>query len=213
MKTRIRNIAGILLVLVGLLIAIANLDFLGDQARSISAAILYSVFGGLFLYFRQQDAPLRWMTAAAIAAFGLAIIQVLGIIVLETPYVAPVSLIFLALSIILYGLMDLNRWWILIPAFLILALGAAELIELGNLDIPTSGGLYLGTGLAFLILYFAPERNYGKTNWALLPAVLLLAIGVLASYQDVTEVSGYLLPGLLLLAGVAVLVFTFRRSA
>ncbi len=212
MKARIRNIAGLMLVLVGTLIGIANMDFLGDQAQSISVAVVYGVFGLVFLYLYQQNAFRRWMLVAAISAFGLAVIQVLGMTVMERAYVGPASLSLLALSLIVIVLMDFNMWWVLIPAFLLFSIGVSEWIDLGSSGIPTGGSLFFGTGLAFLVIYFIPEK-YGSNSWSLVPAVLLLATGVLATYQDVTKAGGYLLPGLLLLAGGIALVLASRRSA
>ncbi|ADI14909.1 hypothetical protein [Truepera radiovictrix] len=67
---------------------------------------------------------------------------------------------------------DRTRWWALLPAFALFALGLATLVPGA-----ASGGLFLGLiGVGFAALYRDDRRRW----WALIPAGVLLTLGVVA---------------------------------
>ena len=212
MKISFRNMAGILLVLIGFLLAISNLEIFGEQAQNVGSVLIFGILGAIFLYYYRRHTAEKWILVASITAFGLALVRVLGLFWIEEGYLAALSLLVLALMLFGLVFVDGNNWWAIIPAFLLLALGFSDYASLAGLNYPLGGSLFLGVGLAFLVLFFLPKK-FGNASWSLVPAALLLSIGSIARYQDVHELSGYLVPGLLLLAGVAVLIYALRKPA
>lgn len=70
-----------------------------------------------------------------------------------------------------------RRFWMLPVGFALLGLGVA------SLDLPWGGGAFLGSiGLGFLAIWLTdPERDRW---WALIPAGVLLTLGVVATYDE-----------------------------
>ncbi|MEJ2488169.1 MAG: hypothetical protein P8Y68_20815 [Anaerolineales bacterium] len=123
MKIKFQHIAGIVLVLIGLQITISNLDAIGNQAQSIGSAVFYVVLGGFFLYLYLQGTAQKWMLVVTIAALGLALVQVLGLVLFDEIYVSPISVIVVGSFLLAIMLVDQNLWLVLIPGFLLIALG------------------------------------------------------------------------------------------
>ena len=205
-----RYILGIALLVMGILAIISNLQILGDRSVRIGWAVIFGVASGFALYYSVKRPAQRWLLPLGLALLGLAVSRVLAYFPATDDFANLTAVAWVGLALLLAVFYGLNNWLLVIPAGIFLSLAAVEAFRAWQLDLPTEGVLFLGTGLAFLLLFFLPAR-IGKTNWALIPAAVLLAIGALASYQDVTQATGYLLPALLLLAGGGVLVYTFRR--
>jgi hypothetical protein len=73
-----------------------------------------------------------------------------------------------------------------------------------------AGGLFfLGLALTFGLIYFLPKPS-GKSQWALYPAVFLLAAGVLVTLGE-ANVLNYVWPLALLIAGGYVLFRSLKK--
>ena len=108
-------------------------------------------------------------------------------------------------------LQDKMQWWAMFPASLLISIGASQLAENLLPDLESGGILLLGLGLAFLILYLVPTP-VGRLKFALLPALILLAVGVVIILGSPYNLTDYLLPGLILIAGVVLILFTLRKK-
>lgn len=68
-----------------------------------------------------------------------------------------------------------SRIWTLPAGFALLGLGVA------SLDLPWSGGAFLGSiGLGFLAIWLTDDERW----WALIPAGVLMTLGVVATYDE-----------------------------
>jgi purine-cytosine permease-like protein len=73
-------------------------------------------------------------------------------------------------------------------------------------DIPQTGGIFfLGLGLTFLLL-----AVLASLQWAYIPGVILLVMGVLLGYSQFTGLLNYVWPAALILVGL-LLIFQFTR--
>jgi len=205
-----RYLLGLALLVMGVLAIFSNLQILGERSVRIGWAVIWGTASAFAFYYLVKRPGQRWLLPLALALLGLAVSRVMAYFPATEDFADLTAVGWIGLSLLLAGFSGANNWLVIIPAGVFLSLAAVEALRSWQLDFPTDGVLFLGTGLSFLVLFFLPSR-IGKTNWALIPAAILLAVGALASYQDVTQATGYLLPVLLLLAGGGVLVFTFRR--
>lgn len=204
-----RYIVGIALLIMGFLAIISNLQILGERSVRIGWAVIFGVASAFAFYYSAKRPGQRWLLPAGLALLGLAVSRVLAYFPASEDFGNLTAAASVGLALLLAVFYGMKNWLLVIPAGLFLSLAAVEAFRAWQLDLPTEGALFLGTGLSFLVLFFLPSR-IGKTNWALIPAAILLAVGALASYQDVSQATGYILPVLLLLAGGGVLVYTFR---
>jgi hypothetical protein len=82
-----------------------------------------------------------------------------------------------------------KQWWALIPGGVLLTLAGVTLVS----EPDYAGGLFfLGLALTFGLIYFLPKPS-GKSQWALYPAVFLLAVGVLVNLGE-ANVLNYVWP-------------------
>lgn len=205
-----RKLLGIALLVMGLLAIIANLQILGERSVRIGWAVIWGTASVFALYYAVKRPSQNWLLPLGLALLGLAVSRVLAYFPATEDFANLTAAAWVGLSILSLVWIGAKNWLAIIPAGVLLSLAVVEAFRAWELDLPVEGVLFLGTGLSFLVLFFLPSQ-IGKTNWALIPAAILLAVGALASYQDVTQATGYILPALLLLAGGGVLVYTFRR--
>ncbi len=89
-----------------------------------------------------------------------------------------------------------ERIWTLPVGFGLLGLGVA------SLDLPWSGGAFLGAiGLGFLAIWLTDAER--ERWWALIPAGVLLTLGVVASYDEMLDGRGGVFGGTLFFLGLA----------
>lgn len=117
-----------------------------------------------------------------------------------------------AIGLTFCGVYTYNRayWWAVIPAGTMLTLAAVAGLGIVSRGAEAGGVLFVGLGLTFLALYYLPTARPGQTRWAMIPALVLLAMGVLV-YSAATNVISYLLPLVLIVAGLWVLLRGGRR--
>lgn len=93
-----------------------------------------------------------------------------------------------------------KNWWAIIPGGVMLTLaliaGLASVLE----GIETGGVFFLGLGLTFGLLSFVPTPQ-GRMKWALIPAAVLLVMGLLLG-AAASPFLNYLWPVALILLGL-----------
>lgn len=178
-RTGVGAIIGILLIVMGVLFLLDSLHVL-PMAEYIWP-VLFGVGGLVFLYIFLSSRTLNWWAIIpALALLGLAALIALSTFLPEVGGVwgAGIFLGALGLSFLVVYLVDRQNWWAIIPAGSLLSVAAlvvlSEVIEgeaLGSI-------LFLGLAVTFGALAFVRTPE-GRLKWALIPALILLALGLL----------------------------------
>jgi len=125
-------------------------------------------------------------------------------------FVATYVLTAIALPFILVFLRDREQWWALIPAYVMIAVGAmVALIEMGIFrDWIIPAYVMFTIAMPFFMAYLWNREN----RWALIPGSILMVIG--ASMLLASPLAKIVGPGLLILAGLWILLGRagFRRG-
>ena len=119
-------------------------------------------------------------------------------------FLAGISLGFLAI----YIRTAFREWWAIIPAGVMLTLAVVALSDpFVHSDI--QGGIFMmGLGLTFGLVYLIPTPR-GQMRWAIMPAGILFAIGVLGIIAS-TALIDFVWPLVLILLGGYILIKGFR---
>lgn len=203
--TQSRAIWGILLIGAGLLFLLQNFGIL----RHLSGLVWVGLFGagGLaFLYFFLTDRHNAWWAAIP----GCTLLGLAGVILFSDYAPAPLDQIggglFLAAIGAGFGLVyltDPSKWWALIPAGVMATLGVvATADEFGPRGADHGGIFFVGLGLTFALVAVAPGGQ--ERRWALIPAAVLLIMGVLIGFSAM-NLFGYLWPLALIGGGLFLL--------
>jgi len=199
------------LVLGGLLIVfgvMALLETVTDLGAWVWVAVL--TIGGLLVYgVYATDRAEKWLliiSYAMLAVAGLVTLLTLG--VLDDPYVATYVLLAIALPFLAAFLLDRTRWGLLIPFYVLLAVGAmVTLLELGVLDdLLVVSYILFAVAIPFFVVY---ARDTSKW-WALIPGGITAIVG--ASFLIAEAAAQYVGAFVLIVAGIWVLVRQLTRK-
>jgi hypothetical protein len=205
----VRAIGGILLIIVGILLLLQTIGVFEAIVALIWAAI-FAAGGLVFLYMFVTDRANWWAVIPGFALLGIA-----ALIALDEffPRVGGAlgGAIFLGgigLAFWVIYLQKREYWWAVIPGGVLftLALIAGLSSIYGG---PATGGVFfLGLGLTFGLLYFLPTPQ-ARMKWALIPAAVLVAMGVLIT-AITTRILDVLFAAALILIGLYLLFRVFR---
>jgi len=175
----------ILRILWGLLLILAGVLFLLDLTGYISIgdyqwAIILGIGGLAFFSVFIADRKQWW---ALFPSFGLLIGA--AVLFLETAFPelpgdlgGAIALGGIGLAFLIIYLINTENWWALIPAGVLisLSLGLGLSVFIDGLEV--GGVLLIGLGLTFGLIGLVPTQQ-GRMRWAFIPALILLAIGVI----------------------------------
>jgi hypothetical protein len=199
------------LVLGGLLIVfgvLALLETVTDLGAWVWVAVL--TIGGLAVYgVYATDREEKWLliiSYAMLAVAGLVTLLTLG--VLDDPYVATYVLLAIAIPFLAAFLFDRTKWGLLIPFYVLLAVGAmVTLLELGVLDdLLVVSYILFAVAIPFFVVF---ARDTSKW-WALIPGGITAIVG--ASFLIAEAAAQYVGAFVLILAGIWVLVRQLTRK-
>ena len=210
-QLRIRIVGGILLITVGILSLLSSLGiFVGGL--DLFWALLFGAGGALFLYVFLSDRENWW---AIIPGFVLISIGVL--IALERFAPRGIGdwggvLVSSGIGFAFWAIYFVKRehWWAIIPGsvMLTIAIVVGLTSPLENAGIDTGGVFLLGLGLTFGLLALLPSPQ-GRMKWALIPAAVLLVIGLLIT-TAAAELVQFIGPAALILVGLYLIFRMFR---
>ena len=187
---------GILLVLIGLLTLLSNLNVLGN-ASDIIWGVLFAAVGVVFLFLFVQNRERWWALIPGLGAIGLGLLITVGkLMPNDTEAILFVGALGLAFLVIYVLRRDF--WWALIPAgvmfsvCLVVLFSNQRAFEEGSLMM-----LGLGATFAAVALLAKPAKNF---RWAWIPAGVLGLIG-LAILSDSVGFAKYIWPLAIILVG------------
>ena len=207
---------GLFLLLAGVFLLLWNLSVL-DPWGDLAWGALYALAGLGFLIWFAFGVGHWWR---AIPAFTL--LSIGAVILLETRGIdlgewrAPIVLFGMALGFWAILVVRQENWWALLPAGVLTTVGVlfalwSRLTPVGRLAV-----LYIGIGLAFLLLY-AIRYDERDARWASIPAGALLLLGAvtLASALQPPAVLADWWPIALVVVGLVLIIagFVVRKPA
>jgi len=196
-----RVIWGILLIAGGILFLLQNFGFLGGMLAFLWV-LIFGTAGAVFLFVFLTNRAHWWAVIPGFALLSLAALIALDQLVPEIGDAWGGTLFLGGIGLSFWVIYFVNRehWWAIIPGGVMLTLaliaGLASVLE----GIETSGVFFLGLGLTFGLLSFVPTPQ-GRIKWALIPAAVLLVMGLLLG-AAAAPLLNYLWPVALILAGL-----------
>ena len=114
----------------------------------------------------------------------------------------------IGLAFLIVYLVNRANWWALIPGGVMFTLVVVTLLEETMTGFETGGVFFLGLGLTFLLVAAVPTPE-GQMRWALIPAVILLVMGLLLT-AALTQLVNFIWPLALILVGLFLVLRAFR---
>jgi len=204
---------GALLVIAGVLLLLQNfsvLTFGWDLIWSLLFALGGAAFVAVFLKDREQ----WWAIIPGFTLLGIGGLIGLAAILPESAGAWGGTFFLGAISLAFWVIFALRRenWWAVIPGGVLLTLAVVAGLAEAAGGIATSGLFFLGLAATFGLVYLLPTPE-GRMKWAIIPAGILGAMGVLIILAA-TAVVNYLWPLALILAGLYLVYRSFfsRRA-
>jgi len=193
----VRTIGGILLIVFGILLLLQNLGILMGVVALIWA-LIFAAGGAILVYMFLTNRANWWAIIP-----GFALLSIGALIALDEfwPQVGNAlgGAIFLGgigLAFWVIYLFNREHWWAIIPGGAMFTLAAVAGLESVFEGAELGGVFFVGLGLTFALLSLVPAPQ-GRMKWALIPAVVMVVMGVLIA----AAAAG----GLALLGGIALI--------
>lgn len=193
-KTFASLIMGLILIALGILFFLHNLDIIWLEGQFIAASILF-VLGLSFLLYIIADRSLWWPLIPSIILFALSAIALLSYFDIDGEWLGSIFLWGTGLAFIAVYLKQRSNVWSLIPTWLAVVLGFVVLaVHLEEYIYWWESGLggsvfFVGVALAFLAYYIKRKKHW----WSLFISLLLFTLaGVVAAAVtiDYEELAG-----------------------
>jgi len=206
----VRVIGGILLILGGILLLLQNLGFPAGPLAFLWA-VLPGAGGAVFLYLFVADRAKWWAVIPGFALLSLAALIPLNEFLPDVGDAFGGGLLLGAIGLAFWVVCLANReqWWAVIPGGVLLTLGVVAGLSSILPGIDMGGPFFVGLGVTFALLSVLPTPQ-GRMRWALIPAAVLLVMGLVMT-AAATGILKYLWPAALILVGLY-LIFRLLRS-
>lgn len=202
---------GALLVGLGLLLLLQNLN-LFDFVWSAVWTILFAAGAVFFLFIFMSNRNENWWAVIP----GFALLGIASLIGIETSFPRLGNIVggslFLAqlgVSFWIIYLLNRSRWWAIIPGGVLLTLAVVSGLDEVLPGLETGGVFFLGLAGTFGLVYLRPGTP-GRMGWALIPAVVLLVLGILTSLAAAEALFRYVWPLILIVIGAFMVYKTVR---
>lgn len=198
---------GLLLIVGGLLFLLQNFGLFSGLSALVWM-LLFGAGGLFFLYLFLNDRQTTWWAAIpGCTLLGLATISLIGEFgpAALDPITGPLFLASIGMGFVLVYLANPEHWWALIPGGVMVTLAAvAGVDELGLPNFDSGGLFFIGLGLTFALVALLPNQHQQNTRWALIPAAVLLIMGILIGVSFEAAL-GYIWPFVLIVGGAVLL--------
>lgn len=204
-RLEVRIVGGILLIAAGVLFLLQNFDILGG-GLNLLWALLFGAGGAIFLYVFLVNRANWWAVIPGFVLLSLAALMTLNQLFPQAGELWGGSLFLGGLGLAFWVVYLANRenWWAAVPGGVLLTLAVVTGLSSTLEGIETGGVFLLGLGLTFGLLSFLPTPD-GRMRWAIIPAAVLLAMGLLLIATS-ASLFQYLWPAALILAGLYLIV-------
>lgn len=198
---RIRLVGGILLVAVGVLVLLQNLNILRD-GLSLLWSLLFFAGGAIFTYLYFKERRQWWTIIPGFTLLGLGLLILLSWALPGIGNTVGTGLFLASIGASFFVIYADHRehWWPIIPGGVMITVALVATIDnLAFLGFDSGSVFMIGLGLTFLLLYlFSPTTK--KQTWALYPAGILAGIGLIIGITT-SPLMAYLGPLALLAIG------------
>jgi hypothetical protein len=198
---------GSLLVLFGVL---AMIEQFVDLSSWVWVGVLAASGLGVFAIYITERTSWGLLLTAYILWAVAGVIVFAELEVLSDSFIPLYVLMAVALPFLVVFLRDRSQWWALIPAYVLIAIGVIiSLSEWNVVDDDLIAPFILAViALPFLVVFLHNHGNW----WALIPAYVLLVIGVMVALIELRVLSDLLIPAYVLLAMALPFFVVFARN-
>jgi len=192
MKQQSRNQAltwGSLLIIFGV---VGLVESFTDLTPWVWVAILAITGLGIFAVFL-SDRSEWWPLIPTYVLWAIAgLLALVELNVLRDQFLPTYVLCTIAIPFIVVYTRDRAQWWALIPAYVLLAVAAMILLSETGLLSDAFQGTFVLTAIAlpFLLIYLQDRAKW----WALIPAYVLLSIGIMLLLEEFGILNDFLIP-------------------
>ncbi len=198
---RVRLAGGALLVVAGVLVLLQNLNILRG-GLSMLWSLCFLVGGAIFTYLYFKDRSKWWVIIPGFTLLGLGVLILLSSIIPGIGDTLGTTLFLGAIGasfLVIYA-DHREHWWPIIPGGVLITVAISTLLEdLFRPMFDTGSLVMIGLGITFLLVYLLSPSTK-KMTWALWPAGILAAIGVIVGITT-SPFAGYVGPLVLLAIG------------
>ena len=177
-RPQVPIIGGILLIAAGVLFLLQNLNIIGGGI-ALLWALLFGAGGAIFLYVFLADRTDWWAIIPGFVLLGLAALIALSTLAPQVGGAWGGALFLGGIGLAFWVVYFTRRdfWWAVIPGGVLITLALVAGLSSVVQGVETGGVFFLGLGLTFGLLSFlrTPE---GRMKWALIPAAVLLVMGL-----------------------------------
>jgi hypothetical protein len=203
-----RALVGAVLVIVGVLLLLQTFDVL-RLVVDVVWTLVFLAAGAGFLVVYLGDGRQWWAVIPGMALLGIAATIGLSVVGLADELGGAAFLGAVSLAFWLVYLRNTEHWWAIIPAGVLLTLAGVAAMEGLAPRAATGGPFFLGLAATFVLVYLLPSGGERMT-WALIPAAVLFAVGVLV-FLATSSLFRYVLPAAAVVGG-GYLVFRALRQ-
>lgn len=204
---------GALLVIAGVLLLLQNFAILTFD-WDLSGALLFALGGAAFVAVFLNDHEQWWAIIPGFTLLGIGGLIGLAAILPESTGAWGGVFFLSTISLAFWVIFAFRRenWWAVIPGGVLLTLAVVAGLAEAAGGIATGGLFFLGLAATFGLVYLLPTPE-GRMKWAIIPAGILGAVGILIILAA-TSVINYLWPVALILVGFYLVYrsFTSRRA-
>lgn len=192
------------LIILGLLFLLQSLNVISGTWTPLWA-VLFGLGGLAFLYlFGHDRAKNWWAVIPGFTLFGLAALLFLEMLSSDAgEWAGGLFLGAIALSFWVIYITRREFWWAIIPAGVLSTLAVVATVSSFTSGELSGGLFFLGLGLTFALVYWLPTTD-GRMKWALIPAGILILMGLLVMASSASLIN-YIWPLVLIAGGVYVL--------
>ena len=205
----VNTVGAILLIVVGILLLLQNFGILGGVVALIWS-LIFAAGGLIFLYMFLTNRTQWWAIIPGFTLLGLAALITLDQFLPRVGDALGGTIFLGGIGLAFWVIYFLNRehWWAVIPGGVMFTVALVAGLDAVFEGLEMGGVVLLGIGLTFGLLSLLPTPQ-GRMRWALIPAAVLLVMGLLITAAT-TGILEYLWPAALIVVGLYLLFRMFR---
>jgi hypothetical protein len=197
-RTAVYILAALLLIAVGVLLLLQNLNVVSANLNQYVWAIIFAAGGVVFLIVYAASRLVNWWAVIP----GIVLLALGGLVAFGNELGDWAGILFLAsigLAFIIIYLTNRAFWWALIPGGVLVTTAIMARLATFLREVELIGLLFLGLAVTFLVVALVPTPQ-GRMRWALWPAGATLVVGIILSLTS-TSVLNWLWAVILIAAG------------